>query len=308
MEDNKSYAEVANEVNTDTSNSVDDELNDLLCSALDDFKKLDVKSEKIETQPKSQLPSRPEQSVNKSNKPFPSNADEFPNIDFEQFSNVDDVLKSFMEQDPQMKEHWEKLAESCTKAAQSTTDEEFQASLSETLKNLSENAKSIGDNADISQEELAKIWANLGAENPGTDAAGGMMPDIMPLVTSMMQNLLSKDVLYPALKDLTAKYPEWLTANKDAITTEELKRYTKQLELMETVCSEFEGESTSETDSSKKERFQRILVTMQKMQECGSPPKDLVGEVPDMGTPGADFDFSKLAGMPPGGPNQCSVM
>lgn len=88
--------------------------------------------------------------------------------------------------------------------AQATTDEEFESSLNETLRNLADNAKSIADNSEISQDELAKIWANLGI-NDGDHTAGGLLPDIMPLVTNMMQNLLSKEVLYPALKDLTAK-------------------------------------------------------------------------------------------------------
>lgn len=135
----------------------------------------------------------------------------FPDVDFEQFSNVDDVLKSFMDQDPQLKQHWEQLADSCSKAAQATTDEEFEASLGETLKNLTENAKSIAENSDISQDELAKIWSNLGINDPAAGGdpngagGGGLLPDIMPLVTNMMQNLLSKEVLYPALKDLTSK-------------------------------------------------------------------------------------------------------
>lgn len=97
----------------------------------------------------------------------------------------------------------------CT--AQATSDEDFEASMSSTLKNLTENAKTIAESSDISQEELSRIWGNLGIADPGAGdnggggGAGGMLPDIMPLVTNMMQNLLSKDVLYPALKDLTVK-------------------------------------------------------------------------------------------------------
>lgn len=86
---------------------------------------------------------------------------------------------------------------------------------------------------------------------------------------------------------------------------EDLKRYVKQLDLMNQVCGEFESEKGEDSDDCKKDRFQRVLVVMQKMQECGSPPKDLVGDVPDMGMPGADFDFSKMQGA---NPSQCSVM
>lgn len=39
----------------------------------------------------------------------------------------------------------------------------------------------------------------------GLEANNGAMPDFMPLVTNMMQNLLSKELLYPALQDLSTK-------------------------------------------------------------------------------------------------------
>lgn len=60
----------------------------------------------------------------------------------------------------------------------------------------------------MSEEELAKMWSKMGlgeGVNPGSLPGAGMLPDIMPLVTNMMQNLLSKDILYPALTDLSAK-------------------------------------------------------------------------------------------------------
>lgn len=84
------------------------------------------------------------------------------------------------------------------------------------------------------------------------------------------------------------------------------------MELMQVVCSEFESEKDSDSSDTKKERFQRILSIMQQMQECGSPPKDLVGDVPELGGASGmpDFDLSKLQGLAGGGnaPNQCSIM
>lgn len=79
---------------------------------------------------------------------------------------------------------------------------------------------------------------------------------------------------------------------------------------MQLVCGEFESEQSSDSDATKKERFQRVLGVMQQMQECGSPPKELVGDVPDLGMPGgADFDFAKLQGLAgSGAPGQCSLM
>lgn len=40
----------------------------------------------------------------------------------------------------------------------------------------------------------------------------------------MMQSLLSKEVLYPSLKDILEKFPEWLRENESKITAEEKER------------------------------------------------------------------------------------
>ena len=97
------------------------------------------------------------------------------------------------------------------------------------------------------------------------------------------------------------------------MSAEDLKRYTQQLDLMRVVCDEFDQERDDDSPDVKKERFQRILVTMQKMQQCGSPPTDLLGDVPDFNTsfgPGMT-----IPGMTPdgafGGPQinpQCAIM
>ena len=60
----------------------------------------------------------------------------------------------------------------------------------------------------MSEEELAKMWSRMGlgeGVDPGSLPGANLLPDIMPLVTNMMQNLLSKDILYPALTDLSNK-------------------------------------------------------------------------------------------------------
>lgn len=63
------------------------------------------------------------------------------------------------------------------------------------------------------------------------DASG----DIFPFMQGMMQSLLSKDVLYPSLREFVDKYPGWLSNKKDTLAAEDLQRYEKQLELMKKV-------------------------------------------------------------------------
>jgi len=59
--------------------------------------------------------------------------------------------------------------------------------------------------------------------------------DILPFMQGMMEHLLSKEILYPSLKELSDKYPAWLEEHKTTIKSSDLERYTKQSELMKKV-------------------------------------------------------------------------
>lgn len=56
----------------------------------------------------------------------------------------------------------------------------------------------------MSEEELTKAMEGLGMDEG--DGEG----NILPIMQSIMQNLLSKDVLYPSLKEITEKVWEFL--------------------------------------------------------------------------------------------------
>jgi peroxin-19 len=99
------------------------------------------------------------------------------------------------------------------------------------------------------------------------------------IVETMMQQLLSKEILHEPMKDIVEKYPKWLEDNKDKISKEEYGRYNNQLELMVKLIEVYENDP---------ENMTRIFDIMQNMQECGQPPSDLVQDtVPDL-------DLSKL--------------
>lgn len=59
--------------------------------------------------------------------------------------------------------------------------------------------------------------------------------DILSFVQGMMQQLLSKEMIYPSLKELSNEYPAWLEEHKSTLSPSDLQRYTKQLELMQKV-------------------------------------------------------------------------
>lgn len=55
----------------------------------------------------------------------------------------------------------------------------------------------------MSEEELTKAMEGLGMDDGDGDG------NILPIMQSIMQNLLSKDVLYPSLKEITEKVCEF---------------------------------------------------------------------------------------------------
>ncbi|KAK9876020.1 hypothetical protein WA026_011136 [Henosepilachna vigintioctopunctata] len=116
----------------------------------------------------------------------------------------------------------------------------------------------------------------------GEMAEGDPNAFLPPFMQGMMQSLLSKEVLYPSLKDVLDRFPEWLSKNKEKLTSEDNVRYQNQQKLMKEVCSLLEKEQESDTKEVKNQRFGEVLNLMQKLQDYGQPPADLVG---DMGPP-----------------------
>lgn len=177
--------------------------------ALNDFDKSKVKSMASEPEAPASVASG---SASKSAPATQPNG--IPNVDSlddnlsKNFAKFDEMFTPLINADPELKEHWSKLSQSCAEAAEATSDEDFQNSLRDTLKTISEKAQHVvGQENNLSEEELARIWSNLNIDPNGGDEANGgsSFADLMPLMTNMMQNLLSKELLYPALSELVEK-------------------------------------------------------------------------------------------------------
>lgn len=172
-------------------------------------------------------------------------------------------------------------------------DPAFTQSISEVLKGLSEGQENLQQ--PFSSDDIAGMFGNINLNETGENNA------FLPFMQGMMQSLLSAEVLLPSLKELVSKYPGWLAENGSKISAEEKERYESQLKLMKEVCGELEKEKSDDSAEVKKERFNIVLEKMQKMQEMGQPPADLVGE-------GAEGVIPNLGeGALPTG-DQCSIM
>ncbi|XP_076643039.1 peroxisomal biogenesis factor 19 isoform X2 [Halictus rubicundus] len=142
---------------------------------------------------------------------------------------------------------------------------DFETVIAQALNNLSATSETLQNEADIS-EMLGQASLD--------DGPGG----ILPIMQGMLQHLLSKEILYPSLKELVDKYPEWLEGKKTSISPNDLQRFNKQLELMRQVCCELEKEKDEDTKETKKKRFETVISLMQEVQGYGQLPEELVGE------------------------------
>jgi peroxin-19 len=119
--------------------------------------------------------------------------------------------------------------------------------------------------------------------------------------SKLIQFFAAAEVLLPSLKEIVSKYPDWLEENGSKISPEEKERFESQLKLMQEVCAELEKEKADDSPDVKKDRFTIVLDKMQRMQDLGQPPEDLVGA-------GAESIMPNLGeGALPGG-EQCSIM
>ena len=124
------------------------------------------------------------------------------------------------------------------------------------------------NNAMPSEADMEEMFANFAAQ---TSEAAGSSPDFLPVLESMMKSILSKDLLYPPLKDLCDKYPDWLADNRSRLSESDFDNYNKQYQIALQLVQTYEQP---------KEDFDKVLELMQKMQNYGHPPKELVGNTP----------------------------
>eukprot|EP00250_Pteridium_aquilinum_P015812 c22776_g1_i2 orf=167-913(-) len=113
----------------------------------------------------------------------------------------------------------------------------------------------------------------------------GGSQDVVSIMEAMMQQVLSKEVLHEPMKELCEKYPTWLEANKSSISGDDFCRYSRQYECIKELCGVYE---------STPDDFHKIVDLMQNMQACGQPPNNLVQEL----APGTDLGGDNLPFLP----------
>jgi len=197
-----------------------------------------------------------------------------------------------------LKDELDKLARLAGEA--DTGPGSVQDRLSQTVGQMSRNSEGLSGQP--TEEELQAMFSNMGM----TDGMQPGFDNLIPMMEGMMQSLLSKELLYPAMKDIADKFPDWLADNRSKISEVEYNNHNKQYDLTKRICFKFEEEKegVEESDEVKKARFDTIMSLMQEMQSLGHPPKELTGD----SSPAFQFDAEGNPILPGlGDPSQCCL-
>lgn len=132
---------------------------------------------------------------------------------------------------------------------------------------------------------------NLMSEFTGFMQENEGNPELKNTFDDMMKTMVSKEALYPPMKQLKEEFPKWLEENADKLEVEELENYNAQLDALEVLVKRFEDEKEPEGEE--------IIELLNKLQALGKPPDDLMKKL-GMGMPGMDM-MGGMPGMPPMG-------
>eukprot|EP00544_Gedaniella_sp_CCMP2646_P009073 CAMPEP_0202498302 /NCGR_PEP_ID=MMETSP1361-20130828/25489_1 /ASSEMBLY_ACC=CAM_ASM_000849 /TAXON_ID=210615 /ORGANISM="Staurosira complex sp., Strain CCMP2646" /LENGTH=319 /DNA_ID=CAMNT_0049130137 /DNA_START=15 /DNA_END=974 /DNA_ORIENTATION=+ len=160
--------------------------------------------------------------------------------------------------------------------------------------NVTDDAEDLpeGGGEEAMLKDMMKEFENM--------AGGGLNQDA--ILDGMMQQLVSKDIMYEPMKQVTDRFPSWLEENKDNLSEEEFQNRSKQYKCFQKLVEVYESEPAN---------VKKLMKLMQDVQEYGQPPPDIIKEI----APGLDLDeegVPKLDGMgcfPSGGENEdCNIM
>lgn len=175
----------------------------------------------------------------------------------------------------------------------------LQDTINETMKRMKESKQeideSVKNDANNEDELLAKILKDLEATAGGGDGDG---MDMSKLLTDMLHQMASKEILYEPMKEMDEKYPAWINDNSSKVSVEDKTRYLNQHKTIHEIVTMFERPDYSDDNAEHKEY---ITTRMELIQESGAPPSDLMSEVSSSALPGfdmGDFDPTKLPDLP----------
>jgi peroxin-19 len=150
----------------------------------------------------------------------------------------------------------------------STFDEQIRKTMERIESSDTKATEATQKSAGSEEDMLAELLRAMEAEG-GDDGDG----DLSKMFLGMMEQLTHKEMLYEPMKTLDEKYPDWLAKNKPKLKATDARRYANQQVIVKEIVGKFEEKGYSDDDPSCRDY---IWERMQKMQEEGAPPEELM--------------------------------
>jgi peroxin-19 len=191
-------------------------------------------------------------------------------------------------------------------SSSTTTSTQSQSTAQPSTEELAARLRAIAESTRESTDTLFNaasggINAANGASNVPGEADEAMLervlqqldaePGMQGAMQELVQQIMSKDVLYEPMVELRDKYPQWLAANQLSLSSEDRARYTRQHQLIGMICQEYERTDVN---------YDRLTDLMAAVQELGQPPREIVSQL------APDFPLD-AAGQPQVSPENCVV-
>jgi peroxin-19 len=125
-----------------------------------------------------------------------------------------------------------------------------------------------------------------GARALGSEVPAGESNDFENIIQSVVGELLSKDILRSPMEQMRDSYQKWLPTNQESLSKGDLARYRKQADIVSSICSEYEKEDCNTGN---------VMNLLQKMQETGAPPPEVMSHLGTEEGPGSEKGDSALA-------------
>ncbi|GAA5976349.1 hypothetical protein JCM10908_005468 [Rhodotorula pacifica] len=175
---------------------------------------------------------------------------------------------------------------------------------SSTTADASRAASSTGAGGGGDSAGMAAMLAQLAGMPGGAGGLGGLEgldsdEGLQGMLDDMMKQLMSREMLYEPLKELADKYPAYLSTHGASLSSTDRERYEKQRVIVCEIVAAFEEPGADvnpatklapEEELKRAARTERVVELVAKMNECGAPPTEIMGEMPpgmELGPDGA---------------------
>merc|ERR1712226_428137 len=107
------------------------------------------------------------------------------------------------------------------------------------------------------------------------------------LIDGIIEQFMSKELMYEPMKQVTNKFPQWLEKHREDLSSKEYADRQEQYACFQCIVKLYEAKGEkAESANNKKETTQQLIHWMQKVQEFGQPPAEIIQEI----APGLELD------------------